>query len=213
MQEEPSDNPREFAFWTDIFAKGDPEEVRELVISCVLTNETLYDCMSLMRQWISGEELQLKRLSELPKSRFQRKDEFIPNPLDPEDGVTIKADPKKWLENTIKLATAKLTVKSTISELSLKLSNPKEFDDGDFGSHTARTLDVTVHGKAAAKAGTIEFGYADRTIKLEVKKGEGLDSVLNRRESMLLRKEGSLSVDGFYDSKKSGKQTVKFEVL
>ncbi len=160
-----------------------------------------------------SEAKQLKRLSELPKSRFQRSDEYIPNPMDSEDGVTIKTDPKRWLETTVQLATAKLNVKSTIPELALKLSSPKEFDDEDFGSHFARTLDVTVHGQKASKAGTIDFTYGTRNIKLEVKEGESLTKVMNRLESAIMRKEGSISVSGWYDENKSGKQTVKIEVL
>ena len=159
------------------------------------------------------EVAQLKRLTALPPSRFEKRDEYIPNPSDPEDGVTIKADPKKWLESTVLLATARLSVKSTIPELAVKLSSPKEFEVEDFGSHLARTPDVTVHGKAASKDGTIDFTYGNRNIKVDVKKGESLTKVMNALEAAIMRKEGSSSVEGFYDENKAGKQTVKIEVL
>ncbi|MFO0595595.1 MAG: hypothetical protein U0228_09830 [Myxococcaceae bacterium] len=159
------------------------------------------------------EARQLERLTKLPATRFQRSDEYIPNPNDPEDGVTIKTDPKKWLETTVQLATAKLSVKHTVPEVEIKLSGTKEFDDEDFGSHFARTVDVTVHGKEVSKDGPIEFSYGTRTIKVDVKKGDSLDKVINRIESALLKKEGTMSVQGFYDEKKIGKQTIKFEVL
>lgn len=165
------------------------------------------------KRFDADEVKQLKRLAELPKSRFERKDEYIPNPYDPEDGVTIKADPKKWLENTVQLATAKLTVKSTIPELALKLSGTKEFDDDEFGSHLARTLDVTVNGKTVEKAGTIDFTYGSRHISFDVKAGESMTKVMNRLESAILKKEGTLSVQGWYDENKAAKQTIKIEVL
>src|ERR1043166_3292912 len=37
IQNEPSDTHPAFSFWVDTFAKGQPGEVKELVISCVLT--------------------------------------------------------------------------------------------------------------------------------------------------------------------------------
>lgn len=159
------------------------------------------------------EVAQLKRLAELPASRFEKKVEYFPNPYDPEDGVNIKAQPKKWLEGTIELATAKLEVKHTIPELAFKLSEPKEIVDEDYGSHFSRMLDVTTHGQTASKAGTVEFSYGSRTVSFEVKAGEPLSKVMNRLESALMKKEGSLSISGFFDEKKTGKQTLRFEVL
>lgn len=159
------------------------------------------------------EVAQLKRLTELPRSRFEKRDEYIPSPYDSEDGVTIKADPKKWLENTLQLATAKLIVKSTIPEIAVKLSSPKQFEVEDFGSHLARTLDITVSGKAASKTGTIDFTYSNRNIQVEVKAGEHLAKIMNKLETAIMRKEGSISVDGWYDESKAGKQTIKIEVL
>ena len=165
------------------------------------------------KKFAKTEVAQLKRLTALPSSRFEKKDEFIPSPYDAEDGVTIKADPKKWLESTIQLATATLTVKSTIPELAVKLSSPKEFEVEDFGSHLARSLDLTVSGKTASKAGTIDFTYGNRNIKVEVKQGESLARVMNKLESAIMRKEGSISVQGWYDENKASKQTIKIEVL
>jgi hypothetical protein len=53
IQLEPADDPKEFHVWTDTFAEGSPEAIEELVISCVLTNETLNEAVELMRQWIT----------------------------------------------------------------------------------------------------------------------------------------------------------------
>ncbi|MBM4781905.1 MAG: hypothetical protein GQE15_29855 [Archangiaceae bacterium] len=165
------------------------------------------------KKFSASEVKQLERLASLPKSRFEKRDEYIPNPYDPEDGVTVKADPKKWIDGTLELATAKLNVASSIPEISVKLSAPKEFEIEDWGSHLARTLDVTVSGKTASKDGTIAFTYGSRNISVPVKKGEDLEKVINRLESALLKKEGSLEIDGWFDKNKSGKQTIKFEVL
>ena len=41
IQQEPADAPRELEFWTDTFGGGDPLATKELVISCVLTSETV----------------------------------------------------------------------------------------------------------------------------------------------------------------------------
>jgi hypothetical protein len=56
IQLEPSDNPRAFYVWTDTFAEGSSEAIEELVISCVLTHETLNEAAELMRQWITEEK-------------------------------------------------------------------------------------------------------------------------------------------------------------
>jgi hypothetical protein len=59
LQQEPEGNPKDLSFWTDVFAKGEPEEVRELVISCALTPETLNYAADLMRQWLTRQEVSL----------------------------------------------------------------------------------------------------------------------------------------------------------
>jgi hypothetical protein len=59
IQLEPEENPREITYWMDTFAKGEPEEVNELVIACVLSDQTLLDAVNLMRQWITREQVQL----------------------------------------------------------------------------------------------------------------------------------------------------------
>jgi hypothetical protein len=59
MQLEPEENPREITYWMDTFAKGESEEVNELVIACVLSDQTLLDAVNLMRQWITREQIQL----------------------------------------------------------------------------------------------------------------------------------------------------------
>lgn len=38
--------------WIDTFAEGEPEETRELVITCVLSKETLQQACELMEQWV-----------------------------------------------------------------------------------------------------------------------------------------------------------------
>jgi hypothetical protein len=40
-------------FWLNTFAKGEPEEINELVISCSLTDSTLSTARGLIRQWIT----------------------------------------------------------------------------------------------------------------------------------------------------------------
>jgi hypothetical protein len=57
IQIEPADNPRELYVWTDTFAKGSPEAIDELVISCVLTHQTLLDAVDLMKRWITEKEV------------------------------------------------------------------------------------------------------------------------------------------------------------
>jgi hypothetical protein len=53
IQFEPPGDVGEIVFWLDTFAEGEPEEVRELVISCSLTDETLSRARDLIRQWIT----------------------------------------------------------------------------------------------------------------------------------------------------------------
>jgi hypothetical protein len=57
IQNEPDDTETDFIFWTDTFAAGQPEAIRELVISCVLSQKTLQDAMDVMRRWVTGQEL------------------------------------------------------------------------------------------------------------------------------------------------------------
>jgi hypothetical protein len=57
IQHDPSEGHTGLSYWTDTFAAGDPEEVHELVMACVLTSETLRECLALMSQWVRGEEV------------------------------------------------------------------------------------------------------------------------------------------------------------
>lgn len=50
---EPTGELGELASWRDTFAKGEPEEIEELVISCSLTEETLAKARDLIRRWIA----------------------------------------------------------------------------------------------------------------------------------------------------------------
>jgi hypothetical protein len=52
IQFEPTGDAGELTSWRNIFAKGEPEEIEELVISCSLTEETLSKACDLIRQWI-----------------------------------------------------------------------------------------------------------------------------------------------------------------
>lgn len=49
----PADDAEEFHFWKDTFADTEPEAIEELVISCVLTEQTLQQAVDLMRKWIT----------------------------------------------------------------------------------------------------------------------------------------------------------------
>jgi len=71
IQLPPSENPRELYFWTDTFAKGEPEWVDELVISCALTQVTLYDAVDLMNQWISEGKVRVYRENYASLFRIQ----------------------------------------------------------------------------------------------------------------------------------------------
>jgi hypothetical protein len=66
IQLEPSGNGKELYFWTDTFAKGDPEEISKLVISCTLTDETLLETLDLIHQWVTKGEVRLSREGYYP---------------------------------------------------------------------------------------------------------------------------------------------------
>jgi hypothetical protein len=61
IQQEFSDDPRELSFWTDTFGNGDSHAVRELVVSCVLTQVTLNNVFDLLSQWITSEEVETRQ--------------------------------------------------------------------------------------------------------------------------------------------------------
>src|SRR5579862_1628726 len=60
IQLEPADDAGELEFWTDTFAKGEPEEIEELVVSCVLTDVVLGEVEELMQQWITGQKIRFQ---------------------------------------------------------------------------------------------------------------------------------------------------------
>jgi len=66
IQQEPMSDPDELTFWTDTFARGEPEELAELVISCVLTERTFQKALGLIQQWVLQEELDLSRCENFP---------------------------------------------------------------------------------------------------------------------------------------------------
>jgi hypothetical protein len=61
IQLEPAGNPREISIWVDKFAKGEPQEITELVIACVLSSETLLYAIDAIEQWITRREVHLQR--------------------------------------------------------------------------------------------------------------------------------------------------------
>jgi hypothetical protein len=54
IQFEPTGETGELASWRNTFAKGEPEEIDELVISCSLTDATMAKAFELMRRWITS---------------------------------------------------------------------------------------------------------------------------------------------------------------
>jgi hypothetical protein len=54
IQFEPTHEVEELVSWLDTFAAGEPEEVKELVISCSLSDVTLSKARDLIRQWMTG---------------------------------------------------------------------------------------------------------------------------------------------------------------
>jgi hypothetical protein len=57
IQLEPLANSPELEFWTDTFAEGGPQAIRELVISCALSQETFRAALDLMSEWIERETI------------------------------------------------------------------------------------------------------------------------------------------------------------
>jgi hypothetical protein len=53
IQFEPTSEEGELVSWVDTFAKGEPEEIKELVISCSLTHETIARARDLIREFIA----------------------------------------------------------------------------------------------------------------------------------------------------------------
>ena len=47
--------------WTDKFAQGEPEEIDELVISCILTDETFARASDGINRWISEGQIEAPR--------------------------------------------------------------------------------------------------------------------------------------------------------
>jgi hypothetical protein len=78
IQNEPSDDQGELHFWTNIWADGEPEAIKELVISCVLSTETLHASLDIMASWIALEEVHLSSTSTYRGYR----DEPLPTSFD-----------------------------------------------------------------------------------------------------------------------------------
>jgi hypothetical protein len=60
IQLEPSADPRDRDVWIDAFDKDGLEKIDELVISCVLTRETLFDAMDMMSQWMDKGKIDFR---------------------------------------------------------------------------------------------------------------------------------------------------------
>lgn len=61
IQLPPTPGAKPLTFWTDKFAQGDPEEIDELVISCILTDDTLATASDLIGSWINDGQIQARR--------------------------------------------------------------------------------------------------------------------------------------------------------
>ena len=68
-------------FWNNTFGKGDPEELEELVIACVLSDETLAQATEFMTKWakdgsledsVRPAKLHRKARSTAPRRRASR---------------------------------------------------------------------------------------------------------------------------------------------
>ena len=53
-----TDGEPDLCSWTDTFGKGDPEELEELVIACVLSDDTLAQATDLMTKWAKNGSLE-----------------------------------------------------------------------------------------------------------------------------------------------------------
>jgi hypothetical protein len=70
IQFEPGNDPGEISHWTDEFGQG-RLAIKELVVSCALSEETLRQAMDLMRQWLSRNER--RRSPSVKRQRSQKK--------------------------------------------------------------------------------------------------------------------------------------------
>jgi hypothetical protein len=59
IQHEIGDQQRPLTFWTNTHAKGEPEEIQELVIACCLTEYTLSMALDIMQQWMTKGAVRL----------------------------------------------------------------------------------------------------------------------------------------------------------
>src|SRR5262245_5295450 len=53
IQQEPGKDPYEISHWTDEFDQERAKPLKELVISCALTEHTLQEAMDLMKRWLA----------------------------------------------------------------------------------------------------------------------------------------------------------------
>jgi hypothetical protein len=68
IQREQIGNAPDLQFWIDTFGDEEQNTIRELVISCVLTQETLNEALELMHQWITDEEIHISGMRRQAQS-------------------------------------------------------------------------------------------------------------------------------------------------
>jgi hypothetical protein len=71
IQLQPSGMSPDLSFWIDRFDEG----IRELVIACALSKETLLTALNLMNQWMTKQQAQLFRNTSYPNSLAVVQDE------------------------------------------------------------------------------------------------------------------------------------------
>jgi hypothetical protein len=76
IQVQPAGNPREFSVWTDNFDEGD-DVLSELVISCVLTDETATYAKDMLNQWITTRSVEILYEQEWGISTDQSRNEVL----------------------------------------------------------------------------------------------------------------------------------------
>lgn len=72
-----ADGEPDLIHWTDTFGKGDPEELEELVISCVLSDETIAKATDLMTKWakdgLLDDSVRPQRAGRVPRTPIPRR--------------------------------------------------------------------------------------------------------------------------------------------
>jgi hypothetical protein len=149
-------------------------------------------------KYTKAEIAELQRLVAMPRKTFVSKDEFVS--LGSAD-MEFRAEPRKMIQHAVSLASATLDVKSTIPGFSVALGAPeliREEDAAEYGGpdYMARKLSLAMSGGSVEKAGTIEFTYGKKAVKVAVKKGMTSWEVFEKISSQLFRNNGGLLAEG-----------------